>query len=399
MNKRTIVVSEFFYPNNSSTSQYLTKISNTLSKLYSENIQIICNSNLGNQNELDFARGRIIRLSENTLDKNKKVSRILKVIISTFKLTLATFRSLKSGDNLFTVTNPAFLLVVFALFKKIKTFHYTLLVYDVFPENLIAAGLTKKHSILYKITKKIFDWAYTQADLLVVIGRDMQELVMEKTHNCVSTVLIPNWCDTEQTLPSPKNDNPIIKRFNLENHIVFAFTGNFGRVQGIETLLKAASLVAYKDFKLLFIGEGAMRPMIEKHIRENPEGNVIYAGSYPATEHNVFLNACDVAVVSLDDNMYGLGVPSKSYYNMAAAKPLFFIGNQHSEIAQVIHDNQIGWSCSSDQPENIATAINQICEEKNTFIAIGKKSRRTVEANFSESVILEKYKKLFDDYR
>lgn len=396
---KTVIVSEYFYPNNSSTSQYLTEISNTLSELYSENIQIICNSNLSNQNELDFAKERIIRLPESTLDKNKKISRILKVLISTFKLGAAAFRSLKSGDKLFTVTNPAFLLVVFALFKKIKTFHYTLLVYDVFPENLIAAGLTKKHSILYTITKKVFDWAYAQADLLVVIGRDMQELITEKTHGQVPTVLIPNWCDVDTIVPSSKNGNPIIRKFDLETSTVFAFTGNFGRAQGIETLLKAASLVTRKDFKLLFIGEGAMRPMIEKYIRENPEGNVIYAGSYPAAEHNVFLNACDVAVVSLGDNMYGLGVPSKSYYNMAAAKPLFFIGNQHSEIARVIHENQIGWNCSSDQPESIATAIDHICEEKDTFAIVGKKSRQTAETNFSKSIILEKYKKLLGEYR
>lgn len=398
MNK-TIIVSEHFYPDNSSTAYYLTEISRILSDTSFANIQVICNSDLHSRNELDYLEGKIFRLPENSLDKNSLPQRIAKFLISTFQLGFIAFRALKSGDRLFTVTNPAFLLVVFALFKKIKKFHYTLLVYDVFPENIIATGLIEEQSFLYKIAKKIFDWAYSQADLLVVIGRDMQELITAKTEGKVPTVLIPNWCDTDAVIPSAKKDNPIIRQFGLENKTVFAFTGNFGRVQGIENLLKAASSVSHEDFVLLFIGDGAMRPAIEKHIAEHPEGNVVYAGSFPAADQNIFLNACDVAIVSLSEGMYGLGVPSKSYYNMAAAKPLFFIGNQHSEIARVIHDNQIGWSCSSDQPESIATAIDHICAEKDTFAILGKKSRQTVETNFSKSIILEKYKKLFGEYR
>lgn len=396
---KTVIVSEYFYPRDRPDSYFMTEISRVISDTSSGNIQIICNSDLNEAEELDFVQGNITRLRENALNKDKLLQRIAKFIISTFKLGIAAFSSLKSGDRLFTVTNPAFLLVVFALFKKIKTFHYTLLVYDVFPENLIAAGLTKKHSILYKITKKVFDWAYAQADLLVVIGRDMQELITEKTHGQVPTVLIPNWCDVDTIVPSSKNGNPIIRKFDLETSTVFAFTGNFGRAQGIETLLKAASLVTRKDFKLLFIGEGAMRPMIEKHIRENPEGNVIYAGSYPAAEHNLFLNACDVAVVSLGDNMYGLGVPSKSYNNMAAEKPLFFIGHQQSEIARIIREEQIGWSCSSADIQDISAMIEYICDHTNDCAAFGRKARQIAEENFSKQVVLQQYFNLYKGFK
>jgi len=43
-------------------------------------------------------------------------------------------------------------MIILAIFKKYKNFKYTLLVYDVFPENIFAAGILKnKNSLLYKI--------------------------------------------------------------------------------------------------------------------------------------------------------------------------------------------------------------------------------------------------------
>lgn len=392
---KTVIVSEYFYPRNRPDSYFMTEISRIIAKALSGNIKIICNSNLNDANELDFAQNKIIRLHENILDKDNLFSRILKFIISTIKLSFTTFKSLQSEDKLFTVTNPAFLLVVFALFKKIKKFHYTLLVYDVFPENLIAIGLIKENSLLYKITKRIFDWAYSQTDLLVVIGRDMEELIANKTQGKVPLTLIPNWCDVETVIPSSKKNNEIIQQFRLEENIVFSFTGNFGRAQGIERLLNVASLVTNPYFKLIFIGDGAMRPSIEQYIKKNPNGNVLYAGAYPSSEQNIFLNACDVAVISLDNNMYGLGVPSKSYYNMAAKKPLFFIGHQDSEISQVINEYQIGWSCSSADNKDIAIMIDRICEQKDNFDTFGDISRQVANEKFSKPVILEKYKKLY----
>lgn len=393
MNK-TVIVSEYFYPHNSSTAHYLTEIAKTISVSTEGRIEIVCNSDLDNQPEIDFAEGKITRIKEDTFDKNSLFQRIIKFLIATFRLSFRAFRSLRSGDRLFTVTNPAFLLVSFALFKKMKKFHYTLLVYDVFPENIIATGLLKEQSLLYKMTKKIFDWAYSQADLLIVIGRDMQQLITAKTEGKIPTVLIPNWCDVETVIPADKQDNPIIRRLGLENKIVFAFTGNFGRVQGIEMLLNAASMVENDDFVLLFIGDGALRPAIEKYITDDPHGKVMYAGSYPSDEQNTFLNACDVAVVSLNEGMYGLGVPSKSYYNMAAGKPLLYIGHPESEIAQVIQTFHNGWISISNHPQSLALTIDDICTQKKDFHLLGKRSRIAAES-FSHNVIAEKYANLF----
>ncbi|MBD3799645.1 MAG: glycosyltransferase family 4 protein [Epsilonproteobacteria bacterium] len=364
MKSKVVIVTEYFYPRDKPDSRLLTDISRAIAEASNGDFEVVCNSGLHG-----------------------------------VELSVVVFRKLNKGDKLFAVTNPAFLLVIFAVFKKLKKFHYTLLVYDIFPENLPPAGLIKESSLLYKWVKKIFDWSYSKANLLVVIGRDMQQLVTAKTGGKVPTVLIPNWCDTDAIIPSAKADNPIIQQYDLEHKTVFAFTGNFGRVQGIDNLLKAASLVSHKDFVLLFIGEGAMRPAIEKHIAEHPKGNIIYAGSFPSTEQNIFLNACDIAIVSLNEGMYGLGVPSKSYYNMAAGKPILYVGHQKSEIAQLIHEHSIGWSCPPNDINALSAMMWYICEHKEELLPYGANARLLAQNNFSKKIVLQKYFDLYKDFQ
>ena len=397
MNNKILIVTEYFYPSNRPDSYLLTEIVKVLSKSNNKNINVICNTDLNANDELDFIKNKIIRLKENKLNKDKFFSRILKFIISSTALGWKTFFSVQENDKLFSVTNPAFLIIVLGMFKKIKKFEYTLLVYDVFPENLLAAKILKEDSLVYKIAKKIFDWAYRQADHLIVIGRDMQELIGEKTNNTIPMSLITNWCDVDNVIPLPKKENIIIKSFDLEEKIVFAFVGNFGRVQGIEKLLEVASFVNNPKFRLLFIGDGALLPQIKEYIKNNPNGKVIYAGSYPSSEQNNFLNACDVAIVSLNNSMYGLGVPSKSYYNMAAQKPLFYLGDENSEIGLVINEYNIGWVVNNLTTKQIAAKIDEILDDNIDFQDYGIRARKVVEENFSKEIVLNKYKNLFQE--
>jgi len=392
MNKKILIVTEYFYPNDSSTAYYLTDIVKTISD--KNNVITITTSELNGSKELPFLKNKIFRMKESRFSKDRLLSRVAKLLFSTARLTWKAFSLLRKGDEIFAVTNPAFLILILAVIKKIKKVKYTLLVYDVFPENILAAGLTKSDSFIYKVSKKIFNWAYTQADHLIVIGRDMQEVIGLKTKNSVPLSLVTNWCDVESIRCYPKSANAIIQQFKLEEKIVFAFTGNFGRVQGIQNLLDATLLVKNKNFVLLFIGDGAMRSTIEEHIVNNSNKNVIYGGNYPASDKNIFLNACDIALVSLSPSMYGLGVPSKSYYNMAASKPLLLIGDERSEIGRVIKEHDIGWVVESDNPQKLAEQFEEICKNS-SFDIKGRKSREVVEQFYSKEVILEKYKKLY----
>lgn len=393
-NKKILIVSEYFAPSDNSTSYYITKIAQKLSE--DNSVKVICNTEIKEDFKTEDNNLNVFRIKETKLNKNNILTRSIKFLISSLKLIFYTNKSIEKDTYIFSVTNPAFIIVFLALLKKIRKFHCTLLVYDVFPENLFAANILKsKTSLIYKVVKSIFDWAYMQSDRLIVIGRDMEEVIKLKTNNNVPIILIENWCDYTKIIPSDKQDNELLKKLDIADKKIFLFAGNLGRVQGIENMLKASKLVKSKNFMLLFIGDGAMRKEIEMFIETNSLNNVMYGGSFPSSEQNLFLNACDVAIVSLASSMYGLGVPSKSYFNMASSKPLLYIGDEKSELGRVINEHQIGWIVENGNEVLLAEQFDKICTETYDFEGYGKKAREVVKNYYSENKILDKYKKLY----
>jgi len=268
------------------------------------------------------------------------------------------------------------------------------LVYDVFPENLVPAGLTKKTSLIYRMAIRCFNWAYRAADEIIVIGRDMEEVVRQKVGDECRITLIPNWVDVDAIRPQPKAENELIRTQGLQDRTVFLFAGNLGRVQGIENLLKAIGMTTAKSAAFLFAGDGVLRPQIERFIREHSHKRVIHLGSFPMSKQQMFLNACDVALVTLDDSMYGLGVPSKSYFSMAAGKPLLLVADSRSEIGRVVQEERIGWIVPPNEPDALARQIDEICAMR-SLTEIASRARRAAERRFSEQVILGRYSHYF----
>jgi hypothetical protein len=60
---------------------------------------------------------------------------------------------IQKGDKVCLVTNPASIVPVAVLLSKIKKFELTILVHDVFPENLVPVKLMKSAGFVFKMLK------------------------------------------------------------------------------------------------------------------------------------------------------------------------------------------------------------------------------------------------------
>lgn len=304
------------------------------------------------------------------------------------KLAWATGRNARKSDIVFSGTNPETLLFVLALLRKIIKFRWYVLVHDVFPENLIPAGILKKESMPYRILKAIFDWVYGQPDRLFVIGRDMKELVDKKTKKPSRSIFVHNWVDSNQIYPISKKDSKLIEDLKWKEKTVFQFFGNMGRVQGIPNILKAIDRVSSEKAAFLFIGSGACVDLVSTYKKINPEKNIHYYGELPQERKNEGLAACDVALISLEPGMYGLGVPSKAYFSMAADRPILAVMDAGSEISLAVEENDIGWSCEADNPSEIARTIDHICSMDLSRYA--GRAKTALQKKYSDSVALAK---------
>lgn len=396
------IISEFYYPVVTSTGYYITEIAEFLAKK-KKNINVICTSSKYNdENDSKFVSEeylngvKIYRTKSGNLDKNNFLQRTIKLLSSSIILFFKILYLVNKHDQVLIVTNPVFLILLMPILKLLKGFEYKILVHDIFPENLTAIGKIKENTFLYKILKKFFDFSYSCAELCIAIGRDMKEVLAKKIGDNSKICIITNWSDIDDVKPLPKESTKIIKNFNLQDKFVFQFAGNLGYAQGLENIIEAIKLVNNDDLHFLFIGSGAFENQIKQYANQDHVTNVTKIGFQKRNDQTDFLNACDVAIVTLSEGMYGLGVPSKSYNIMAADKPILIIADSNSEISICVNQYNIGWVVNPNNPYELSRIFQKIyldfiCKKK-PFI----NSSREVAINlFSKNIILEKFSRLF----
>lgn len=396
MKKQKIwIVSEVFYPDETSTAYIMTSIAENLGKF--ADVHVLCGpdgyGSITNQTK-NLQNVTIHRLNLFNFNKNNIFLRLLRVILLSFGMFFFGLFKIQKEDKLILVTNPAFSIPLFSFLKKLKGFSYYILVHDVFPENLIPARIIKSKSIfLYKCLKYLFNSSYKKADKLLVLGRDMETIMREKTSSSANITIIENWADLKNINPLSFQNNELITLHKLQDKIVFLFAGNLGRVQGLEYLLEIISTIKNDLIHFLFIGEGALLSELKSTSNKNELRNVSFLGTFPRTEQSKFLNASHFGVVTLEEEVVGLGVPSKSYNIMAAGKPIFFIGNQNSEIALMLKQYSCGVTFSMHQKQEIINFLNHLNKNNlETYLSMGALGREIAESHYSKETILLKFK-------
>jgi glycosyltransferase involved in cell wall biosynthesis len=398
-NSKIWIFSEIYFPEETSTGYIMTEIAEELGK--ETEIEVVTGYPAyfsSNRTELSQRSRRnnvvITRFLRIKLNKNKLLQRSLRAILISLKFFFYGLRKVKKGDAVLLVTNPPTQLVLNSLLAHLKKAKLVVLVHDVFPDNLVAAGLMLPNSISYKLINTRIIKACNRAVRLIAIGRDMKEILQMKLGTSKKIDVIPNWAELERILPSPRNENSIIKKLNLTTKKVFLFAGNLGRVQGLEVLTKAIKELKDKEyFHFIFVGNGAKSNSIETLINSGVK-NVSWLKEMPRNEQQVFLNACDIGIISLSKGMKGLGVPSKVYNILAAGKPVFCVVEEGSEIELIVKEHQVGWIDSSFDPTHIANSMIEAANDKN-LDQFAQNARRVAEDHYSKEKVLQMFTTLF----
>lgn len=380
--KRLWIVTELFPPDETSTSYILGEIANTMAKKY--DVGVICGPEIYDKRKKFDSNNHfvldesidVVRSEIPPLDKNTFMGKLLRFFIISWRMYRMAKNHIGEGDRVLLVTNPAPLVVLMGYLRKKRHFELSLLVHDVFPENTKPAGITIP-SWAYRWIAKVFAKAYGRADCMIAIGRDMKQVLMKKVaqYNSEPDVrIIENWADIANIQPQSFP----------EGKIVLQYAGNIGRVQGLDRLIGLLP----NDVEFHIYGTGSM----EDKLKEMKRMNVFFHGPYFRSQQNDVLAACDIAVVSLQKGMYGLGVPSKTYNILAAGRPVLFIGEENSEIGLLVKEKQIGFVFNPDDEEGLQAFLDRLSPEKRDILMeMGKRAREVAEQEYAKNVILNKF--------
>lgn len=386
MSSKYWFLSQFYWPVENSTGHIMTRIIDTFTSKYKANIITVGHQGITERNSNICA----IRIKDIKLNKNILFQRLLKLFFISLKMTMTILYLAKKKDVVVTVTNPAPILFFLACIKRIRKIKLIIIVHDVFPENLIVAGIIRQKSILYAIVKKIFDWAYNQADFLIACGRDMQKTIQKKVKYKDKVIFISNFDDTDILYPINKRENQIIKNLQISDKLIVLFAGNIGRMQNIDNLIKTAKLLKDEtSIIFLFIGEGAHQDKIKSYVSNHK--NVLLLPAMKKEEALLFLNAGDIGITSLLPNIMGAGVPCKTYSYMATGKPIIAVMDQDCEVAMMIQEENNGWIVEPDNPEQLASLLKYLKNNPELIMKKGEISCNLSKTKYAVENITNKY--------
>jgi glycosyltransferase involved in cell wall biosynthesis len=399
---RLWVVSEIYYPEEISTGYYLTSIAEGLAQNY--RVKVICGQpNYASRGtraaKHEWRHGvEIFRIASTTLDKNVIPFRLLNMLTLSLSMLWLSIRTFRKNDRVLVVTAPPSLPFITALASLFKSANYTLLLHDCYPEVLVAVGKLKPNSPVSKIVNLLNSWLYKHASKIIVVGRDMNELLRNKTAGLrIPIVFIPNWADLESVYPTPREENSLLSDLGIADKFVFMYAGNIGHPTDIESIIECADRLKHEaDFHFVFVGSGAKSRWLRHQVERRELKNVTILGQRPRQEQIVFLNACDVGLVSLVKNMWGTAMPSRTYNILAAGKPILALTDDGSELARVIEEEGVGWHTRPGNVDELQAKIFEIYQNRERLREMGSRARDAALNKYSRASAIERYAREFD---
>jgi glycosyltransferase involved in cell wall biosynthesis len=261
------------------------------------------------------------------------------------------------------------------------------LVYDIYPDFLVALGRLRK-GIISRCWDFFNRLVYENASLVMTIDGDMGRRLEEKIDvlktDGAKVVSIPPWADIEFIRPVEKEQNPFAVKYHLLNKTILLYSGNMGHTHDIETILEAAkNLIEEEGIHFLFIGEGAKWSLVEKTIEEFHLDNITLLPFQPEEVLPLSMASGDIGVVAYQDGTQGCMSPSKACYYMAAGLPILVISDCETALTRLVEEKGCGIWVKNGDVSGMALAVKELSENPVLLAEYKKAARKTAEQFYS----------------
>lgn len=340
--------------------------------------------------ELLEAGVKFTPISAGQSGKNNFVMRYMRQL----RYALDVSRALKGreADVVYVHSNTAQLAFVSAVRRRLKTAKIVLNVQDIFPENMIFAGIMSPKNPLSAVMGDMQHRAYRESDAIITLSPDMK-LTLELA-GAKNVKVIPLWSYGDAVAPVPDADNAVLAELGeAKDCFLCVYAGNIGSMQNVEVVLGAAEILKdERDIRFIIVGSGAKLASLLNIKREKSLDNAIFLPMQPPERATSVYSMADVNLITLKKGVIKTAFPSKTTTCCAVGRPIIACVDQDSVYAETIRgfDNCLSVAC--DDAQALSRAIKDIRASRAEYSV---KAREYYAASLSQRAGIDMHEALF----
>lgn len=337
----------------------------------------------------------VIRLPIIPRGKGGAIRLVLNYISYYFCLSVFSFfHSFKHKyDRIFVhLTSPFFIGVCAKKMSKRQKIPLLFWVLDLWPESLSSAGGIS-NPLIIRPQIRMVQKVYNQCSKILISSKGFEKSICEKGDYKDKLVYFPNWAEDVKGECPKDFDIATIEPFasRKDDDFILLFAGNIGEAQNLDVVLEACKILKDKtNIKFVFVGDGRRKESLELFVQENNlQKTVSFIGRYPIQTMPVFMNAADVLMFSLKDELcFNLTVPAKVQFYMSQGKPILAMIN--GDGAELVKEANCGLSVNAGDAEAFAKAVEKMYSlPKDELNTLGKNGELFYKKNFTKEQRIE----------
>lgn len=266
----------------------------------------------------------------------------------------------KRFDIVYASSPPIFAAIAGCLIAKILKSHFILEVRDIWPDAAVDIGSLKKHSFVYKMSKRVEKWLYQQADLIVPVTEASKKIIEKRAQNKPVSV-ISNGVDLDIFKPIINSklilDEPV-------DHSKFrvGYVGSLGVIHDMKTVVRAAKLCEDDpDIEFIIIGDGGQRKIFLNALEQEKPKNIKWIGLKKHNQVPAYISSFDVAINPVYNyDIFESIVTVKFYEYLACSVPVISSAN-----GLIKKESERSGAALAVEPENAVELAAMIRKVKN----------------------------------
>jgi glycosyltransferase involved in cell wall biosynthesis len=218
-------------------------------------------------------------------------------------------------------------------------------------------GSVELKQLTNKVLIRLAYWferrCYKNAQLVVPCSVGMESSILNrypKTNTCV----IPNASDSS-FFYTPHEEPTTYPDFVQDKYILL-YAGSLGLMDDCMQIVKAAKLIRDYPIAIVFAGDGAEKPILEREVEKFGLTNVFFTGLLPKTDIIKWFFLSKASLVTFKDHpVLSTNSPNKMFDSFAAGVPI--IQTTKGWIKDMVIDSYCGLNAEPHDPQSLADVI------------------------------------------